>query len=433
MSVVTLQVGQCGNQLGNAVFSRLAEEAANAGQEQFQSEVSRTFFRAPARRHPSTGPNPPQARAVMIDMEPKVVRDVSQNAKDCGKFVYSESAVFTKQEGSANNWAFGYYVQGPNCADDVLNTIRREVEHCDVFGGFHTIQSLAATSGKPNISAVSIAVGGTGSGAGCYLTEQLADLYPRDLRMNTVVVPFSQGEVVMQPLNMIFSIGHLLEHSDGILTIQNDRALSRCAAALGCKSPSFMQMNDSIALDIASLFLPSRITRLPTKARKDDASVATRATISSGQRCKALTSDANRTVKLWAPVQRRATQILTDVLTPLTCSPRHKMFSVESAPNGAKGLSADTWASTLRDVFTIARRHSFLNGQLLLRGTDLPDAMMELGDTRIPMQPGGELGLCTSDVQFAGLHRHAALFYNGGLHGGLFRGLSTIKQRNRRY
>ncbi|KDO16606.1 hypothetical protein SPRG_17885 [Saprolegnia parasitica CBS 223.65] len=55
MSIVTLQLGQCGNQLGYALFDKLATEL----EAPLEMDI---FFRGPS----ST------ARAVLIDMEPKV-------------------------------------------------------------------------------------------------------------------------------------------------------------------------------------------------------------------------------------------------------------------------------------------------------------------------------------------------------------------------
>ena len=67
MSVCTIQLGQCGNQLGQQLFSTLTDEIRDAP-EHVQNEVVETFFRADAKKET------PAARAVMVDMEPKVTR-----------------------------------------------------------------------------------------------------------------------------------------------------------------------------------------------------------------------------------------------------------------------------------------------------------------------------------------------------------------------
>ncbi|RHY89273.1 hypothetical protein DYB37_004045 [Aphanomyces astaci] len=70
MSVVTLQLGQCGNQLGLSFFDKLAHEL-----EHFSAEDRECFFRSDDAKtiasHESNGAA--TARAVLIDMEPKVI------------------------------------------------------------------------------------------------------------------------------------------------------------------------------------------------------------------------------------------------------------------------------------------------------------------------------------------------------------------------
>jgi hypothetical protein len=64
MSVVTVQLGQCGNQVGGALFSVFAAETLSAkGKEADDAEA---FFRRRSRGTPWA------ARAVLVDMEPKV-------------------------------------------------------------------------------------------------------------------------------------------------------------------------------------------------------------------------------------------------------------------------------------------------------------------------------------------------------------------------
>jgi len=79
MSVVTLQVGQCGNQVGGQLFEGIAQDAktklsqtnlTQQGNADYVEEVMDRFF------HISDNPGRlPEARAVMVDMEPKV-RDI---------------------------------------------------------------------------------------------------------------------------------------------------------------------------------------------------------------------------------------------------------------------------------------------------------------------------------------------------------------------
>lgn len=67
MAVVTIQVGQCGNQLGQAFFETMIGEAADSSQ-LVRERVIETYFQ----RDPQA--DRVVANALLVDMEPKVVQ-----------------------------------------------------------------------------------------------------------------------------------------------------------------------------------------------------------------------------------------------------------------------------------------------------------------------------------------------------------------------
>ena len=176
-NLVTGQIGQWGNQVGAELFAMLSVDKSD------------TFFK-------TTPNNTRIARAVLLDMEPKVIHQTIEKAKSSKQFQYNKNNQYYKQSGSANNWAFGYASHGPSCKDTVLDLIRREVESCDSFGGFLVMQSLA---------------GGTGSGLGAFFTEQLRLEFPDCFMVNQVVWPYDSGEVIVQNYNSLLSLATLYE------------------------------------------------------------------------------------------------------------------------------------------------------------------------------------------------------------------------------
>ena len=73
MSIVTVQVGQCGNQIGGQLFSAIADDLKNSFSKkktklegQYQEYSLERFFNEEDGKLP-------QARAVMVDMESKVI------------------------------------------------------------------------------------------------------------------------------------------------------------------------------------------------------------------------------------------------------------------------------------------------------------------------------------------------------------------------
>ena len=91
MSVVSIQVGQCGNQIGSAFYNCLYEEAVSKSPA-LSNAILNTYFNVESSKI--------IANAVLVDMEPKVV-----NACLSQKFpwTYDKSSVFCQQEGSGNN------------------------------------------------------------------------------------------------------------------------------------------------------------------------------------------------------------------------------------------------------------------------------------------------------------------------------------------
>lgn len=48
------------------------------------------------------------ARAVLIDMEPKVINRSMRKAAESGRWTYGEASHFSQKQGSGNNWANGW-------------------------------------------------------------------------------------------------------------------------------------------------------------------------------------------------------------------------------------------------------------------------------------------------------------------------------------
>ena len=145
---VCFRLGQCGNQVGAAFFEQMAQQlcqpettsgstaaggrmgsSAAAAQRfeptpihqrsAFQRGIASRFFRSARRRGAdgtaagspaessaalSTPASPlPVARAVLLDMEPKVIRSAYTSAAESGCFAYDARRSFARQSGSGNN------------------------------------------------------------------------------------------------------------------------------------------------------------------------------------------------------------------------------------------------------------------------------------------------------------------------------------------
>jgi tubulin delta len=279
---VVVQVGQCGNQVGCSLFEQLARDvlrlaavpeqrtpegrlySATVPRER-RSEIARSiadpFFRpgsrARRRQDPSEDSGPPNnsvpglsgggssddwiARAVLIDMEPKVVQECTVRAAASKVWRYDERGTHTEQSGSGNNWAHGFHSHAPRHREEMLRLIQREVDRCDCFAGFFVLLSLA---------------GGTGSGLGTFVCEMLRDEFPGSMLVVQPVWPFRSGEVAVQCYNTVLSLARLQQSVDAMLITENDEVQRVCNRMHGVDTVSFDVMNGVIADTLASAVVP---------------------------------------------------------------------------------------------------------------------------------------------------------------------------------
>ena len=232
---VSLLVGQCGIQVGDTIFDELSTSFGEQGKDGSQNSI---FF-----------DENKTARAILVDTEAKVVastfaRSRARNWKYFnGRDTGMDDVSVVRQGGAANNWAYGYRdAKNKVVAEQATMRVRKQVESMDRLCGFNIVSSAA---------------GGTGSGVGTKLNEDLRDIYRTIPVVHFVVLPFEAGEVAVQSLNSILSLSHIMQNeAGGTVVLRNDSAYSICKRN-GIFSPNLDDLNKSISRDIASLFLAS--------------------------------------------------------------------------------------------------------------------------------------------------------------------------------
>ncbi|KAK9302104.1 hypothetical protein QLX08_005823 [Tetragonisca angustula] len=239
--MLTIQFGQCGNQLGHTLFSEILSdlECTNTGVSyntnyQYSEETFNKWFSGISKN------NEHLARAVLVDTEQKVINKI-YNDKNTS-WTYSTRNVICQAEGGcANNWAFGYLIKGYELSDVILNCIRQEVEKLDYFDGFLLLLSSA---------------GGTGSGIGSYITKLLRKEYGKRSIVNTTVLPFSFGEVCTQNYNTLLTLAKLYNESDINILIENEQMYNICTNSLKKSPTSLRDMNKVISEKLLAVFQP---------------------------------------------------------------------------------------------------------------------------------------------------------------------------------
>ncbi|KAI3429359.1 hypothetical protein D9Q98_005454 [Chlorella vulgaris] len=236
--LVTLQVGQCGNQVGAEFWRKLCsehginndgivEEWAASGATGDRKDVF--FYQADDERY--------IPRACLIDLEPRVINGI-QNS-DIRNLFNPENVFLSDHGGGAgNNWASGYS-QGEGVQEDILDMIDREVGYSDSLEGFTLCHSIA---------------GGTGSGMGSWLLEALNDRFPKKLVQTYSVFPnqSESSDVVVQPYNSLLTLKRLTLNADAVVVLDNT-ALNRIATErLHIANPTFNQVNSLVSTVMAA-------------------------------------------------------------------------------------------------------------------------------------------------------------------------------------
>ncbi|KAJ3413942.1 gamma-tubulin [Chytridiales sp. JEL 0842] len=229
--IITLQAGQCGNQIGQEFWSQLcAEHGINSDgilmdQNQDAGDRKDVFFYQADDEHYIP-------RAILLDLEPRVINTILTSPY---ANLYNPENIFLSADGggAGNNWAFGYS-QGEKIAEEVAEMIDREADGSDSLEGFMLLHSIA---------------GGTGSGLGSWLLEYLGDRYPKKLIQTYSVFPNSEetSDVVVQPYNSLLSLKRLTLNADSVVVLDN-AALNRIASdRLHIENPTFSQTNQLVS------------------------------------------------------------------------------------------------------------------------------------------------------------------------------------------
>jgi len=233
--IITLQVGQCGNQVGMEFWKKLsAEHGINSSGilEDFATEGGdrKDVFFYPADDDHFI------PRAILVDLEPRVVGHIQSSPY--GNLFNPENIYLSPDgSGAGNNWANGY-AQAEKFAEEIFEMVDREADNSDSLEGFYLTHSIA---------------GGTGSGAGSYLLEGLNDRYPKKLIQTYSVFPNqNETDVVVQPYNALLTMKRLVQNADSVVVIDNT-ALNRIASdTLRIDKPTIAETNSIVSTIMAA-------------------------------------------------------------------------------------------------------------------------------------------------------------------------------------
>jgi tubulin beta len=237
--IIHVQVGQCGNQIGNSFWTTMCAEHRLSPDGKFQGKgkpddrlridkIDVYYAEAGVMRY--------VPRACLVDLEPGII-DVIK-ASPMGSLFKPDNMCFGAS-GAGNNWAKGHYTEGAELIDEAVDIIRRETEGCDCPQGFQLTQSIG---------------GGTGSGMGTLLLLKIRDNYPDRITATFSVYPSPKvSDVVVEPYNATLSIHQLLENSDETFVIDNEALFSISHNVLKQKEPKYADLNWVISMVMSGI------------------------------------------------------------------------------------------------------------------------------------------------------------------------------------
>jgi len=231
--VLTVNVGQAGIQLGNAVWAQYCAEH-NIGKsgklkEEAKDKYFTTFFE-------ETGTGQFVPRNITVDLEPTVVDDVRTG--DYSQMFHPEFLLNGKED-AANNFARGHYTVGKEILDQVNDRLRKLVDNSQNVQGFIIHHAVG---------------GGTGSGLGALILERIAVDYRKKSKIGFEIYPAPKiSTCIVEPYNAMLSTHWLLDHTEVSVLLDNEAIYGICQKQLDIDRPSYKDLNIIISKVISSM------------------------------------------------------------------------------------------------------------------------------------------------------------------------------------
>jgi len=231
--VLSVSVGQCGIQLGNAVWTQYCAEHEINPDGTLKNDAPDMYFTT---FFEETGTGQFVPRNIAVDLEPTVIDDVRT-----GKYaqMFHPEFLLNGKEDAANNFARGHYTVGKEILDQVNDRLRKLVDNSQNVQGFIVNHAVG---------------GGTGSGLGALILERIAVDYRKKSKLGFEVYPAPNlSTCIVEPYNAMLSTHWLLDHTEVSVLLDNEAIYAICQKQLDIKRPSYTELNTIIAKVVSSM------------------------------------------------------------------------------------------------------------------------------------------------------------------------------------
>ncbi|GMM37500.1 hypothetical protein DASC09_048250 [Saccharomycopsis crataegensis] len=234
--VISVNIGQAGCQIGNSCWELYCLEHGinpdgylSNGSSTPSGDGFQTFFQ-------ETGSGKFVPRTVYVDLEPNVIDEIKT-----GKYrdLFHPEQLIAGKEDAANNFARGHNTVGREMLEQTMERLRKVADQCDGLQGFLFSHSFG---------------GGTGSGFGSLLLEELSAEFGKKTKLEFGVYPAPQVSTsVVEPYNAVLTTHATLEHADCTFMVDNEAIYDMCRRNLDIARPSHDNLNRLIAQVVSSV------------------------------------------------------------------------------------------------------------------------------------------------------------------------------------
>lgn len=233
--IVVIQMGNCGNKIGERFWEIISEEHNINRCGHFYGNSILPYQRlnvyyecAPENRF--------VPRCAIVDLDP--TQPYILRASHIGT-LFNPDHFITGCHGTGNNFAKGYYTEGAELMDSVLEVVRKQVENCDFLQGFQMLHSVG---------------GGTGSGMGSLLINNLKNEYQdRVINPFTIYPSEKVSDAVVEPYNAILGISEQILNADETINFDNEALFDICLNTLKVKAPRLSDLNHLISMTMSGV------------------------------------------------------------------------------------------------------------------------------------------------------------------------------------
>lgn len=175
-------------------------------------------------------------RVVACDLEASAINNLKCS---CIGRLFNPDYFVNGKGGAGNNWARGYYTDGAELMDHVLDIVRLQAEKCDCLQGFQVVHSIG---------------GGSGSGMGSLLLHKLKDEYPdRIINSNSIIPSQKVSETVVEPYNAILSLNEMISNTDESICLDNEALFDICKNTLKLCHPVVDDLNHLVSMTMVGI------------------------------------------------------------------------------------------------------------------------------------------------------------------------------------